>query len=44
MELKNKGDYDVNYSVLKFEYIPHKNLCDFKKQYVHAGETVVIKF
>ncbi len=44
VELKNNGEYDVNYSVLKFEYIPHKNLCGFKKQFIRAGEAVTIKF
>jgi len=42
--LTNKGEYDVNYSVLKFEYIPHKNLCGFKKQLIKAGETVKVIF
>jgi len=43
VDVKNKGSYDVNYSVLKFEYIPHKNLCGFKKVFVRAGETVRVK-
>ncbi len=42
--LKNNGEYDVNYSVLKFEYIPHKSLCDFKKVFIKAGEKVTIEF
>ena len=42
--LTNKGNFDVNYSVLKFEYIPHKNLCGFKKQYILAGESITVKF
>ncbi len=42
--LTNKGEYDVNYSVLKFEYIPHKNLCGFKKQFIKVGETLTVKF
>jgi beta-glucosidase len=42
--LENKGDFDVNYSVLKFEYIPHKNLCGFKKVSIKKGETVAVKF
>ena len=44
VEIVNKGDYDVNYSVLKYEYIPHKNLCGMKRQMVKAGESVVVKF
>ncbi len=42
--LENRGTYDVNYSLLKFEYIPHKNLCNFKKVFVKAGEKLVVKF
>ncbi len=42
--LENKGDFDVNYSVLKFEYIPHKNLCGFKKVSIKKGEIVAVKF
>ncbi len=42
--IKNKGEYDVNYSVLKFEYIPHKNLCGFKKVFVKAGDEVKVTF
>lgn len=44
VEISNKGEYDVNYSVLKFEYIPHKNLCGIKKQMVKSGETVTVRF
>ena len=44
VELTNSGEYDVNYSVLKFEYIPHKNLCDLKKVYITKGESVLVKF
>lgn len=39
VELTNKGDYDTNYTVLKYEYIPHKNLCGFKKVFLKSGET-----
>ena len=42
--LENKGQYDVNYTVLQFEYIPHKNLRDFKKQLLHPGESVRVTF
>ena len=44
VELTNKGEYDTAYSVLKFEYIPHKNLCGFKKVFIKAGEKIEIKF
>ncbi len=38
VEIVNNGDFDTDYSVLKFEYIPHKNLCGFKKIFIRAGE------
>lgn len=44
VEITNKGDFDTKYSVLKFEYIPHKNLCGFKKVFVKKGETITVKF
>lgn len=44
VELVNRGEYDTNYSVLKFEYIPHKNLCGFKKVFIKKGETITVKF
>lgn len=44
VEIINKGKYDVNYTVLNFEYIPHKNLCGFKKVFIKRGETVVVNF
>ena len=44
VEITNKGEYDTNYSVLKFEYIPHKNLCGFKKLFIKKGEKIKVKF
>lgn len=44
VELINKGEFDTAYSVLKFEYIPHKNLCGFKKVFLKKGETKIVKF
>lgn len=44
VEIKNTGDFDTDYSVLKFEYIPHKNLCGFKKVFIKKGETVMVSF
>ena len=44
VSLENVGDYDTDYSVLKFEYIPHKNLCDFKCVHIKAGEKLTVKF
>ncbi len=42
--LSNKGSFDTAYSVLKFEHIPYKNLCGFKKVMLKAGETVTVTF
>ena len=44
VELSNKGKFDTDYAVLKFEYIPHKNLCGFKKLHLVAGEKVIVQF
>lgn len=44
VKLTNKGPFDTWYSALKFEYIPHKNLCGFQKVFLKKGETVTIKF
>ncbi len=44
VKLTNKGDFDTAYAVLKFEYIPHKNLCGFKKVFIKKGETIIIEF
>ncbi len=40
--LENRGEYEVNYTVLKFEHIPYKNLCGFKKVLLKPGETAVV--
>ena len=44
VELENSGNFDTAYSVLKFEYIPHKNLCGFKKVFLKKGEKLTVKF
>ena len=44
VEISNKGSFDTDYAVLKFEYIPHKNLCGFKKVHLTAGEKVIVQF
>lgn len=44
VELYNSGEYDTAYSVLKFEYIPHKNLCGIKKVFLKKGEKLMVKF
>lgn len=44
VELTNSGDYDTAYSVLRYEYIPHKNLCGFRKVFLHKGEKILVSF
>ena len=44
VELENAGKYDCDYSVLLFEYIPHKSLKDFKKVFLKAGEKKTVTF
>lgn len=44
VEIENTGDYDTDYSVLKFEYVPHKTLTDFIKIHMKKGEKKIIKF
>ncbi len=44
VRLKNLGEYDTDYSVLKFEYIPHKCLTDFKCIHIKAGEEMTVIF
>ena len=44
VEVTNKGGYDTGYSVLKYEYIPYKSLCGYKKIFIKQGETITVKF
>lgn len=44
VELHNKGEYDTAYSVLRYEYVPHKSLCGFKKVYIQAHESITVSF
>ena len=44
VEISNNGDYDVNYTLLRFEYIPHKNLCGYKKIYLKANSKTTVIF
>ncbi len=44
VKVTNKGSVDTKYAVLKYEYIPHKNLCGFKKIYIKADETQTVSF
>ena len=42
VEVINEGDFDTYYSVLKFEYVPHKEFKDFKKIFIKAKEKVAV--
>ena len=42
VELYNKGEFDTDYSVLKFEYVPHKCLTAFKCVHLCSGEKTVV--
>lgn len=44
VELVNDGEYDVYYTVLKFEHIPHKSLADFKKVNLKKKSRVTVRF
>jgi len=44
VKITNKGDFDTMYSVLRYEYIPHKSLCGFKKVFIKKGECVTLEF
>lgn len=44
VKLTNIGNYDTDYTALKFEYVPYKNLCGFKCVHLKAGESKIIKF
>lgn len=43
-EIENRGGAETAYSVLKYEYIPHKSLCGVKKIYIKPREKIVVKF
>lgn len=44
VEVTNQGGMDTDYSVLKYEYIPHKSLCGFQKIFLREGESKKITF
>ncbi len=44
VELTNSGIMDTEYAVLRYEYIPHKNLCGFKRVTVKKGEKLTVTF
>ena len=38
------SSFDTDYSVLRYEYIPHKSLCDFKCVHLKANECKTVIF
>jgi len=44
VEVYNKGNFDTAYSVLKYEYKPHKCLTNFKKIFIRKGEKITVDF
>ncbi len=44
VELTNEGNMDTDYAVLKFKHEPHKELLDFKKVFIKAGEKIKVVF
>ena len=44
VDITNEGTFDTAYSVLLFKNEPHKELVDFKKIFVKAGQTVRVEF
>ena len=44
VEVTNRGTYETDYSILQFNYIPHKNLKNFRCIHLLPGETLRIQF
>ena len=44
VRITNSGNFDTDYSVLKYIYNPHKTLAAFKKIFIKKGETQTITF
>lgn len=44
VELCNTGEYDTDYSILRFEEIPYKSLCDFTCVHLKSGEKKTVTF
>lgn len=44
VQVKNEGDMDTWYTILQFEWVSHKNLKNFKKVFLHAGEELTVTF
>ena len=44
VKISNNGKFDTSYTVLQFEYLPHKSLKNFKKIFIKSGENITLKF
>ena len=42
VSLTNTGEYDTDYTVLKYEYKPYKSLCGFKCVHIRKGEKLTL--
>ena len=42
--VENRSGMETDYTVLRYEYIPHKSLCGIKAVHLAAGETKTISF
>lgn len=40
----NEGPFDTAYSVLRYEWLPHKALCGYQKIFLKAGEETTVRF
>lgn len=44
VKISNNGKFDTLYTVLQFEYLPHKSLKNFKKVFIRCGENIILNF
>ena len=44
VKISNNGKTDTSYTVLQFEYLPHRNLKNFKKVFIRSGENITLNF
>ena len=42
--VENAGPYETDYTVLRFEHVPHKCLTDFRPLHLKVGERAVVTF
>lgn len=42
--IENRSNIDTDYTVLRYEYIPHKSLCGIKNLHLPGGSKVTVEF